>query len=47
MEEIRAHKRLRTDTWEVARLDNETLLETWEATKLATHESNLDLPLKP
>ena len=47
MEEIRTHKRLRTDAWEAARLDNETLLETWEAAKLAAHESNLDLPLKP
>ena len=46
MEEIRAHKRLRTDAWEVARLDNETLLEMWEAAKLASHKSNLDLPLK-
>ena len=47
MEEIRAHKRLRIDAWEVARLDNEALLEMWEAAKLASHKSNLDLPPKP
>ena len=46
MEEIRAHKRLRIDTWEVARLDNEALLEMWEATKLAICKNNLDLPPK-
>ncbi len=47
MEEIRAHKRLRIDAWEVARLDNEALLEMWEAAKLAACENNLDLPPKP
>ena len=47
MEEIRAHKRLRIDTWEAARLDNEALLEMWEAAKLAACENNLDLPPKP
>ena len=47
IEDVQAQKRLKVDAWEVARLDNDSLLETWEATKLAAHEHDLVLPPKP
>ena len=46
IEDVWAQKRLKVDAWEVARLDNDSLLETWEAAKLATHEHDLVLPPK-
>ena len=46
-DELRVWRKVRSDAWEAAKHDNETLLEQWEADKTSAHEKRLTIPPKP
>ncbi len=46
-DELRVWRKVRSDAWEAAKHDNETLLEQWEADKTLAHEKRLAIPPKP
>src|SRR5258708_17469358 len=44
---LRVWRKVRSDAWEAAKHDNETLLEQWEADKTSACEKRLAIPPKP
>ena len=46
-DELRVWRKVRSDAWEAAKHDNETLLERWEADKTSAREKRLAIPPKP
>src|SRR5258708_18167445 len=46
-DELRVWRKVRSDAWEAAKHDNETLLEQWEADKTLAREKRLTIPPKP